>query len=94
MTVPNSVIWLVWILTILALLVFVYRETKKPRDTVYRVRVKFHQNVKTKLVLNSTQWEQFQAWLNNPDGIYEIGDDANLAWLDRRHVVSVEMKKR
>lgn len=89
--------WLPWAIVILVLLIaaLVYlRGRQQPRTQAYHVKVKFAHGIKTKLVLNETQWEQFRAWLYQPDGIYDIGDDKQSAWLDRSFLVSVEMKQK
>lgn len=65
-----------------------------PRETTYRVTVKFAHGIKTRLTLSPTQYEQFAAWLNQPDGIWTIGDDSAMVTLDRAYVVSVEMKRK
>lgn len=82
------------ILAVVIVLFIGYEVTRRYRSkaVVHRVIVRFARGIQTKLILNDEQYEQFKAWLNQPDGIYEIGDDSNMAWLDRPNVVSVEHK--
>ena len=59
----------------------------------YCITVRHAYGTRTKLTLNKEQYEQLKAWLNSPDGIYEIEGDKAGVWLDRRMLASVEMRR-
>lgn len=66
----------------------------QPRVLNYHVKVKFVGGNKTKLVLNAEQYEQLQAFLNQADGHFEIGDEQNSVKFCREHICAVEVKKK
>lgn len=73
---------------------FFYRINRKDPQTVYKIKVRYPNNT-TRLVLNQSQYEQFVAWENSPDGFLTIGDDdSDHVRLERTKVCAVEVKKR
>lgn len=71
-----------------------YFYKRKSSITTYYVTVKLNGGSKSKLVLKEEQYEQFKTWLNQAEGIYDIGDGINTITLNRRYVACVEVKKR
>lgn len=72
---------------------FMY-ERRKPREARYCIAVKFAYGTVQKITLNAEQYEQFKAWLNHPDGIFDIASDMASVTLDRRFVAAVEAIRR
>lgn len=64
------------------------------RLPLHHIKIKSARGVITKLVLNDEQYEQFQSFLNSPDGIFDIGDERNKVFLERRYIASVEVRVR
>lgn len=67
---------------------------RKIRDVYHHIHIKFVGGNKTKLILNDEQYEQLQAFLNQADGHFEIGDDQDNVKIYREHICSVEVKKK
>lgn len=87
--------WLLVLVIIAAVFAWRYIPTqRRPRETTYHIKVKFAHGIKEKLVLNERQYEQFKAWLNQPEGIFDIGDEQQFAWIDRQFVVSVTVRRK
>ncbi|MCM2531910.1 hypothetical protein NDK43_05300 [Neobacillus pocheonensis] len=53
------------------------------------MKVKFAHGIKTKLLLNATQYEQLQDFLNRVDALFEIGDELNNVKLYREFICAV-----
>lgn len=93
---------MIYILIIIILAFAIYTchtELEKRQEKIlqYHIVVKFIGGSKTRLTLNEQQYENFQQWVSQPEGIFEIKDN-DTAWkqqliLHRQNVVSVEVKK-
>lgn len=71
-----------------------YKNKSKSKEVTYKIKVKFSSGIKTKLVLNEAQYEQFKAWLAQPEGIYEISSDSETVTLNRKYVSCVEVRRK
>lgn len=65
----------------------------RQRDPQYHIRVTCG-NVVHRLTLNEDQYPSFAEWLNRPDGFFEIGDDQNRMFLERRSMAAAEVRRR
>lgn len=88
---------IIYILTVIVgvlLAIIWYLLYRKTEESYYHIKIKFAHNLKTKLVLNAEQYEQFKAFLNQSDGHFEIGDENDHVKLYREFICAVEVKKK
>lgn len=85
-----SICILLW--TIVAIYESYKIKQKRNKPISYSITIKYSFG-QTKLVLNESQYEQFKAWLNQSEGIFQIGDDNNQVTINRIYVAAVEVKK-
>lgn len=86
---------LIAVILILAAYIY-YKEIKNmhAKMILYNITIKFIGGNKAKLTLNEEQYNQFKAWVDQAEGVYKAGDDTKSITLNRKHVASVEVRKR
>lgn len=82
-------IYVITVLLIVAANVLIFFSRRKRAESLYHVKVKFAHGIKTKLLLNATQYEQLQDFLNRVDALFEIGDELNNVKLYREFICAV-----
>lgn len=73
-----------------------YEKFKKhEKITQYKVKIKFASGIKTKLVLNEEQYQQFDTWLKDEyERAYEITDGKHKVAIKRHYIACVEVEKK